>query len=72
MSPTCELLNNCGFFRKYKSTKNSECQSFIAMYCGGFKMRECKRREYRKSHGKLPSDDMMPTGQMLVEINKAE
>ena len=62
MEKECELLVKCGFFKKYESTKDLVCKGFISMYCKGPKMDECKRLEYRKTHGTPPSDDMMPTG----------
>ena len=66
MNNECHLLATCGFFRKFGATKDLACRGFIAMYCKGDKMNECKRMEYRKIHGVPPSDDMMPTGQMCV------
>ncbi len=66
MATECELLASCGFFRKYKGSKDLLCKGIIQMYCTGSKMDECKRKEYRKKHGTPPSDDMMPSGQNLV------
>ncbi len=65
MENECELLNKCGFFKKYQSTKDMICKGFIAMYCKGGKMNECKRLEYRNANGVPPADDMMPSGQMI-------
>jgi hypothetical protein len=65
--PECELLTECGFFRKYQSTKNLACQGFITSYCRGPSMEQCVRRGYQERHGSLPSDDMMPTGHMLKD-----
>ncbi|MDA8084032.1 MAG: hypothetical protein M0024_10285 [Nitrospiraceae bacterium] len=62
----CELLNSCGFFKKYSETKDLACRSFIRNYCKGQKMTECKRKEYRKTHGKPPVDDMMPSGGIIA------
>jgi len=63
----CELFPTCGFFKKYEASKQKACRGFIAMYCRGEKMSECRRKEYRKKNGTSPSDDMMPSGHMLVE-----
>lgn len=68
MAQECEHLNTCGFFKKYQSTKDLACKGFIAGYCKGQKMDQCKRKEYRTQHGKPPSDDMMPSGQIVVAI----
>jgi hypothetical protein len=65
MENECELLNKCGFFRKYQSTKDLACKGFIIKYCKGPQQNECKRMEYRKQHGVPPTDDMMPTGQII-------
>lgn len=65
MSIECEYLKMCGFFNKYCNTKDLACRGFIFQYCKGDKMNECKRLQYRKHHGQPPSDDMMPTGQMI-------
>ena len=66
MEKECEMLSKCGFFKKYQGTKDLVCRGFIAMYCKGNKMNECKRMEYRKKNGVPPSDDMMPSGQFVV------
>ena len=62
----CVNLANCGFFKKYCTTKDLACRGFIARYCKGEKMEECKRLQYKKQHGVPPSDDMMPTGQVIA------
>lgn len=58
----CELLEKCGFFKKYSGTKTLACQGFVRMYCKGEQQSNCKRREYRKKNGTPPPDDMMPNG----------
>jgi len=66
MPEKCELLAVCGFFKKYKETKDLACKSFMRNFCEGPQMGECKRKEYRKEHGVPPSDDMMPTGHIMA------
>lgn len=66
MTQECELLSTCGFFKKYQETKNLACRGFIRQYCKGPDIEKCKRKEYRKKHGVPPSDDMMPSGQMIA------
>ena len=61
----CELLEKCGFFKKYQNSIDLACKGFIRMYCKGEKMIECKRMDYRKKHGAPPTDDMLPTGQIM-------
>jgi hypothetical protein len=67
MADECELLSVCGFFKKYQNTKELACRGFIAQYCKGDKMDQCKRKAFRKEHGVPPEDDMMPTGQIVKE-----
>ena len=63
----CELLDKCGFFTKYQNTIDMACRGFIRMYCKGDKMNECKRMEYRRQHGVPPTEDMMPSGQIMSQ-----
>ena len=66
MKEGCEMLNRCGFFKKYHEIKNLACKGFIRNYCMGDQMNDCKRKEYRRKNGKAPSDDMMPSGQLIA------
>jgi hypothetical protein len=66
MENECELLNKCGFFKKYQSTKDLACKGFMLSYCKGLKMNECKRKEYRIKNGAPPIDDMMPSGHIML------
>lgn len=61
----CELLDGCGFFKKYMDTNEMICQGFIQRYCKGSRMESCERKKYRKEHGEPPVDDMMPNGRMM-------
>lgn len=58
----CELLSKCGFFRKFMNSHEAACRGLINQYCKGPKQDKCKRKEYRKMHGKPPADDMLPIG----------
>jgi len=66
MAGDCELLDRCGYFKKYQSSKELVCRGFIRHYCRGADQVNCKRRAYRAEHGMPPSDDMMPTGHMVA------
>ena len=61
----CELLESCGYFKKYQNTKELACKGFMQKYCKGSAMNECKRKEYRLKNGVPPSDDMLPSGKMV-------
>ena len=66
MTEECELLETCGFFKKYGLTKDLACRGFIRMYCRGPRMGECLRKQFRLEHGTPPPDDMMPSGRAIV------
>jgi len=66
----CDLLETCGFFKKYQDSLNLACKGFIKTYCKGDRMDQCKRKEYRKEHGAPPHDDMLPTGQMMPKAQQ--
>ncbi len=61
----CDLLDRCGFFRKYQHTLDLACQGFMNSYCKGSKMEECARKKFRTEHGCPPDDDMLPSGQTM-------
>ncbi len=61
----CELLDKCGFFKKFSETYRPACRGLIAQYCQGAKQSECKRKEYRLKHGGPPPDNMLPAGHMF-------
>ncbi len=63
----CINLPKCGFFIKYCETKNLACQGFITRYCKGGRIEDCERFKYKQTHGIAPPDNMMPTGQTIVE-----
>ncbi len=65
MKLECENLEKCGFFLKYRATNELACKGFIAKYCIGGKMTDCKRRVYKKEQGVSPTDDMMPNGMLI-------
>ncbi len=66
MDMKCELLEKCGFFKKYQVSKDLACRGFTRTFCNGPKMNECRRKEYRQHHGAPPPDDMMPNGAMMT------
>ena len=65
----CVLLEKCGFFKKFGNNKDYMTQGFIELYCKGPKQNECVRKKYREEHGTPPSDDMMPTGEMMSQTS---
>jgi hypothetical protein len=63
----CELLKTCGYFEKYQHSKETLCKGWIRQYCQGPEMDNCKRKQYRQTHGQPPPVDMMPSGHMTPE-----
>ena len=61
----CLYSNNCVFFKKYQSSQIFAWKGFISNYCKGEKMVECKRKEFIKTNGFQPSNNMMPSGQVF-------
>jgi len=63
---TCEFLDGCAFFNKYKEILGVAYNGFISMYCNGPKMEKCHRRSYRIEKGQPPADDMLPNGAQYI------
>jgi len=61
----CEKLDQCGFFKKFGSSKEIICARYIEKYCNGAQQCECKRKQYFLEQGKVPPDEMLPSGQIL-------
>lgn len=62
----CELLENCGFFNKFRSVSDRVCQELIECYCIGSGKYNCKRRKFREENGTPPPDEMMPNGNRIM------
>ena len=62
MAESCEMLENCGFFKKYRKLNYFACDEFIRLYCRGDRQNECIRKKYRKEHNAPPPDNMLPNG----------
>jgi len=67
---SCELLNTCGFFKKYQDSLDMACKGFLKSYCHGPLLDDCKRKSFRKANGQPPHDDMLPSGQTMPEQYK--
>jgi hypothetical protein len=62
----CEKLPQCGFYQKYRSSRDILCRGFLAMYCRGPKMDDCARKKHFAEHGIPPVDEMAPNGHILA------
>ena len=67
-SIACEFLSGCAFFNKYKEALGPAYDGFVALYCKGPKLEDCKRRIYRLEKGEPPADDMLPSGASYVPV----
>ncbi len=63
----CELLEACGFFRRYRNELVPVCRRAIELYCRGSMQSGCARKAYRTRTWLMPQDSMMPSGTMLLE-----
>ena len=63
MNKECELLADCGFYKKYRITREL---GLFQLYCKGPKMIECERKKYHQKNGNPPTDDLMPSGKVIV------
>jgi hypothetical protein len=61
----CHLLEKCGFFSRYGSNKEIDCDKLIRDFCRGPQQAECRRLQYRNRYGVPPSDNMLPDGRMI-------
>lgn len=61
----CELLERCGFFKKWASVNETACKGYKKMYCAAESPKVCRRKEYLTSRGEPPPDDMLPNGKIL-------
>ena len=61
----CELLQACVFFKKFGKSHEAACKGLVKQYCQGPKQNQCKRKEYRKTHGTPPPENMLPGGAMF-------
>jgi len=64
----CEFLNGCAFFNKYKDTLGAAYDGFVALYCHGPRLEDCKRRIFRINKGEPPAEDMLPNGMKYVPM----
>ena len=62
----CPHIITCGFLAKYRSKLEIYCMGMERVYCKGAKQQTCARVRIFKQTGKFPSDDVSPSGDMLV------
>jgi hypothetical protein len=68
MAQECKMLPLCGFLKKHGGENTLAALWLRYEYCTGEKKEECKRKQYMIEHGKVPPDDMAPTGEMLQPV----
>jgi hypothetical protein len=68
----CFLLEKCGFFIRYASSGEVDCDQLIETYCKGNAMHDCKRLQYFNKYGVAPSDHMKPDGTMIRKSSSHE
>jgi hypothetical protein len=66
MDKPCDNLEQCGFFKKYRTTQETIRERWIEYFCESEeKSEKCCRKQIRKATGKPPVDNMTPTGTIL-------
>jgi hypothetical protein len=61
----CPNLEKCGFFNKFSGNSDVVKNGWIRMYCQDITKSDlCERKKLAKT-GKIPPDNMTPTGKML-------
>jgi hypothetical protein len=66
MENSCELLDNCAFFKRFKEDGEVIRQGWINLFCQSTDKSEwCVRKQINKKTGSPPPESMAPTGLML-------
>lgn len=67
---SCELLDKCGFFKKFQGNDEVIKNGWIKMYCqSGEKSELCARKKIRKETGNPPPDNMAPNGYIIKMVD---
>ena len=74
MTEKCELLEKCGFFKRYreqggnKEVVEEDIEAWINKYCNDIEnSNNCKRKQVRNKTGKPPADNVSPEGDILLD-----
>ena len=63
---TCEKLNTCPFFKKYREDlAPTDYQLLMENYCKGALMSRCARLQYEQKNAQKPPDNLSPIGEYL-------
>ncbi len=68
MDRECKMLQLCGFVKKHCSGNDLAGLWYRAEYCTGEKQDQCQRKQYMIEHGKVPVNDMAPTGEIMQTV----
>ena len=71
MEEKCENLAACGFFKNCRANTEVIKHGWISMFCESKEKSErCVRKKIKRETGSPPADNMSPTGDMVMLINK--
>ena len=63
---SCANLERCGFFINFEFNSEVIQNGWIRHYCEcEEKSESCLRKQYKKKEGKIPPDNMTPTGKII-------
>ena len=66
MNNQCENLEICGFFINFKEHSEVVKNAWIRIFCENLEMSElCERKIFKKKNGRIPPDNMAPTGKLM-------
>jgi hypothetical protein len=68
MLKRCSNLANCAFFKTYFANSETVRNSWIKFYCADKVKSETCERKKLKNAGKIPPDNMAPTGKLLQKV----
>jgi hypothetical protein len=74
MAEKCELLEECGFFKRYreqaenKDAVEEDIEVWVNKYCNDIaNSNKCIRKQIRAETGKPPADNVSPEGDILLD-----
>jgi hypothetical protein len=66
---TCDRLETCCFFKKYRDRHVATCERLIGEYCNSpEKSLSCARKRIFRETGAPPSDDVLPNGADVNDV----
>jgi hypothetical protein len=66
MNRKCDLLDDCGYFRRYQDHRSEAIDVWKKLFCMDMNYsKKCKRKQIFRETGEAPPDNMSPTGELF-------